>query len=337
MQNSPNEYPKNFIEELINKIEDSSLSVFLRTSYFLDKNTMSCGYAFHCEKLNKNENKSIIEKTIFDICGEKVSIKFVLLDDTVREKYKEIIMEQDKLREKKEEMKQKDYDREWEKGREAREKEAKEIKEKEIKEKIDNRIPPKFKDAKIENSLKVVQDYCSQGRYIGKGLFLYGDVGTGKTYNVYALTKQLIMNNENVFVFNLPRLLNTIRASFSKQEAYNEDTDNYSYAFVKDMSSIEKLIDLDILVIDDIGAEKPSDWVAETLYYLINSRYEEEKTTIFTSNLSLDKLADRIGNRIVSRIAEMCDIYEMKGEDKRIEMQTEKIDNIKPKTRIIYE
>lgn len=185
-----------------------------------------------------------------------------------------------------------------------------------IEKQIKNRIPPKFRNADLKKSLKVIQDYCSQKKE--KGFFLYGDFGTGKTYNVYALTKALLKKDIDVHVFNLPRLLNTIRASFSKQEVYNKDTDNYFYAFVKNMSDIEKLIDVEVLIIDDIGAEKPSDWVAETLYYLINSRYENMKTTIFTSNLSLDKLADRIGNRIISRIAEMCDVYEIKGEDRRV-------------------
>ena len=80
---------------------------------------------------------------------------------------------------------------------------------------------------------------------------------------------------------------------------------------------LEYLIKAEVLVIDDIGTEKPSDWVAETLYNLVNSRYENTKTTIFTSNLELDELADKVDDKLASRITEMTDIIKSTGKDKR--------------------
>ena len=185
---------------------------------------------------------------------------------------------------------------------------------------IKSRIAKRFRDADLVNCPKTIQDYFTEENYKTKGLFIFGKVGTGKTYNAYALVKYLLAKSLNARIVNLPSLLNIIRASFSKQEVFDSNGDCES-RFVKNMSDIEKLINTHILVIDDIGAEKPSEWVAETLYYLINSRYENEKTTIFTSNLSLDELSDVIGDRIASRINEMCDIVEMDGDDKRFKIK----------------
>ncbi len=190
--------------------------------------------------------------------------------------------------------------------------------EKKLIEKYHKEIPKRFINASLRNSPLKIQEYFLTKRYLEKGLFLFGECGTGKTYDVYALTKYFIALDYEAAVFNLPKLLNIIRASYRKQSIYNEETDSYSSSFVHDVKDIKELVKLEILTIDDIGAEKPTDWVMETLYDLINERYEECKITIFTSNLSLDELAERLGDRIPSRIAEMCEIIELKGEDKRL-------------------
>jgi len=189
-----------------------------------------------------------------------------------------------------------------------------------MRKRIEKRIPKKFLNADLSKTLKKIQEYSiNYNRTNNKGIYLYGSVGTGKTYSVCALAIDLLIQGYEVNVYNLPRLLNIIRSSFSKQEVTNEKTGDSSYAFIHNMSDIEKLADIEILIIDDIGAEKASDWVAETLYHLINTRYENMKTTIFTSNLDLNDLSDKISERIVSRIAEMSEIYKIEGKDKRLE------------------
>lgn len=307
------------LEKQFETLDKHHLSSFLGQCCIVkinkDKIIVGCNYCYHKNVLERDYNKPILEDGFSKILKTKISLEFILFDEAVKSGYQLALKEKERR------------DAEWKK-KEEKEKMELETRRKEqlkerVKERIENRIPSKFKNAELKKCLKIVQDYYSQKKHKEKGFFLFGGFGTGKTYNVYALAKQLITDDINVWVFNLPRLLNTIRSSFSKQEVYNEDTDNYSYAFVKDMKDIEGLINVDILIIDDIGAEKPSDWVAETLYYLINSRYEDMRTTIFTSNLSLDKLADRIGDRIVSRIAEMCDVYEISGEDKRLKTENQ--------------
>lgn len=73
-----------------------------------------------------------------------------------------------------------------------------------------------------------------------------------------------------------------------------------------------------ILILDDVGAEKLTDWVAETFYLIVNKRYNEMLPTIFSSNLAVGELAEMLGDRTASRIVEMCDIIKIDGEDRRL-------------------
>lgn len=72
-----------------------------------------------------------------------------------------------------------------------------------------------------------------------------------------------------------------------------------------------------IVILDDIGAEKPSDWVEEQLYGIIDLRYRMQRSTIFTTNCTLKQLESQIGSRVVSRIFEMCEGVKVGGEDWR--------------------
>lgn len=153
-----------------------------------------------------------------------------------------------------------------------------------------------------------------------KGLYLFGKVGCGKTMLaakvVVEYARRLFVLNdfveESVCFVTAPGLLQEIRASFQK------DSPNQEEKIVGDLSSVR------LLVIDDLGAEKTSEWALQTLYVIINNRYESMLPTIFTSNLSLDELAEKLGSdRIPSRIAGMCEIIELDGDDRRIERGVE--------------
>ncbi|MDD4324257.1 MAG: ATP-binding protein [Eubacteriales bacterium] len=72
-----------------------------------------------------------------------------------------------------------------------------------------------------------------------------------------------------------------------------------------------------LLILDDIGAEKPSDWVAEQIYAPIDIRYRMKRSTLFTTNCSMKQLENQIGRRSVSRIIEMCEGVKVGGEDWR--------------------
>jgi DNA replication protein DnaC len=80
---------------------------------------------------------------------------------------------------------------------------------------------------------------------------------------------------------------------------------------------LDRLAAADLLHIDDLGAEHRTDWVLEQLYTIINSRYEDERSTVVTSNLGRDELAQQLGERIVSRLEGMCELLPFFGGDAR--------------------
>jgi DNA replication protein DnaC len=80
---------------------------------------------------------------------------------------------------------------------------------------------------------------------------------------------------------------------------------------------LDRLAAADLLHIDDLGAEHRTDWVLEQLYTIINARYEDERSTLVTSNLGRDELAAQLGERIVSRLEGMCEILPFFGGDAR--------------------
>ena len=81
---------------------------------------------------------------------------------------------------------------------------------------------------------------------------------------------------------------------------------------------INNLSEANILILDDLGAEKSSEFALQSLYVIIDQRYSEIRPTIITSNLSLGEIAEKVGDRIASRIAGMCKVIELKGKDRRL-------------------
>lgn len=168
-------------------------------------------------------------------------------------------------------------------------------------------IPPRFENCSIETIDPRVKKWIENKEVRQKeGLYLYGDCGTGKTHTAYAIYKNNIDQSKRC------RL---IKAT----ETFKDIKDFYSYPERYDHNPLTTLLEWDgPLIIDDIGAEKASEWTIETLYILINKRYENVLPTIFTSNYSLEQLAERIGDRNTSRIAGMCEVIKLTGEDKRL-------------------
>jgi DNA replication protein DnaC len=140
----------------------------------------------------------------------------------------------------------------------------------------------------------------------GRGLWIFGDVGTGKTTLAMLVSKAALDAGRSVAIYSLPRLLAEIRTTF-------DDSNESTY-----VDLIDRLAEVDLLHIDDVGAEKTSDWVLEQLYSIINARYEEERAVIITTNLQTsDDLAEQIGRRTVSRLEEMCSVLPLQGADAR--------------------
>ena len=155
----------------------------------------------------------------------------------------------------------------------------------------------RYDTADTKNLSEATRKAIEVGIAEDKGLFIYGNTGTGKTYTLHALA------HDKAEVENFVSMLVEFRDHMQK-----------GFYFEK----INELVNQKYLFIDDIGSEKTSDFVIEFLYLVVNKRYENMKRTVFATNLSIEEFAKRYGDRILSRITEMCVLLELKGEDRRI-------------------
>jgi DNA replication protein DnaC len=140
----------------------------------------------------------------------------------------------------------------------------------------------------------------------GRGLWIFGDTGTGKTTLAMLVSKMALEAGHSVAIYSLPKLLAHIRRT------YDSEPGGDSY-----LAFFERLTSVDLLHIDDLGAEKRSDWVLEQLYALINERYEAQRSVLVTTNLPHEELEEQIGSRTVSRLSQICDEVPLFGADRR--------------------
>ncbi len=149
----------------------------------------------------------------------------------------------------------------------------------------------------------------------GRGLWIQGDVGTGKTTLAMLVSKAALEADRSIAIYSLPRLLNLLRESMDSADGK--------------LDLIDRLTEVDLLHIDDLGAENTTDWVLEQLYSIVNARYEAERAIIATTNLMPDELSERLGARTVSRLVEICgDLIPLYGEDRRREFRAEQSDPV---------
>lgn len=142
----------------------------------------------------------------------------------------------------------------------------------------------------------------------GRGLWFEGDTGTGKTTLAMLVSKEALAAGHTVAIYSMPRLLAQIRNTF------DADSES-SYAALFD-----QLTAVDLLHLDDVGAEQQTEWVLEQLYSIVNERYEEGRAVMITTNLGIEDLRRQIGERTVSRLMEMCgDALPLYGGDRRVE------------------
>jgi DNA replication protein DnaC len=136
----------------------------------------------------------------------------------------------------------------------------------------------------------------------GRGMWLMGNTGTGKTTLGMLVAKMALAASKTVAVYFTPKLLTQIRQTYQAT-----DSEDAYDAFFKRLTSV------DLLYIDDLGSERHTDWVVEQLYALVNERYENQRSMLVTSNARNDveegrkQLEDQIGSRTVSRLIEICD------------------------------
>jgi DNA replication protein DnaC len=171
-------------------------------------------------------------------------------------------------------------------------------------------IPPKYRGVSFDRppvtdlspaAVEAIRTYVgelAENLRAGRGIWLMGDVGTGKTTLAMLVSRMALEAGHTVAIYSLPRLLSRIRRT------YDAEAGEQSY-----LEFFERLTSVDLLHLDDLGAEKSSDWVLEQLYAIVNDRYETQRSIVVTTNLQEPELREQIGERTVSRLAEICDQY----------------------------
>ena len=181
------------------------------------------------------------------------------------------------------------------------------------------RLPPMFHNAVHTDWPKKVWEKA----FAAQSLFLCGKPGTGKTHLAASILMETFLQYNPKPYFNesrgqwsttkllaplfvtIPRLLVKFRSTFKDEDLTEADILN-EYCQPR------------LTVFDDMGSEKISDWSLQMLYLIIDYRYTNLLPTILTSNLTLEEIGTTISDRIASRIAGMCEIIAMKGDDRRI-------------------
>jgi DNA replication protein DnaC len=161
----------------------------------------------------------------------------------------------------------------------------------------------------LMNTRKFVDEYP----LVDVGLLYLGSCGVGKTHLAVSALRELINKGIGGMFYDFRDLLKEI------QDSYNPNT------HTSELKILAPIFEAEVLVLDELGASKPTEWVQETITHIINKRYNEKKVTIFTSNYldipigsSYDEtLTDRVGVRLRSRLHEMCRLIPIEGDDYR--------------------
>jgi DNA replication protein DnaC len=168
-----------------------------------------------------------------------------------------------------------------------------------------DRHPVTEMNGQVVRTTRRFADTIDQQLDDGRGLWFMGGVGNGKTVLAMLVSRAALNANRSVVRFPLPELLVKIRRTF--------ETGSHEDLF-------SRLTSVDLLHLDDIGAEQTTPWVLEELYSIVNARYENQRSMVITTNITdYEELCRQISQRTVSRLAEMCEQLLVPGEDHRME------------------
>ena len=171
-----------------------------------------------------------------------------------------------------------------------------------------DRPPVRDMERRITDAVRGYVDTLPDQLERGQGIWVQVYVVTGKTTLAMLISAEALRQGHSVAIYSLPRLLGLLRETF----------DEGSEASLGEL--LERLTAVELLHLDDVGAEKTSPWVFEQLYSIVNARYEEGRSIVITTNLRDDALREQIGDRTVSRLVEMCpEVVPMFGADRRMD------------------
>jgi len=168
-------------------------------------------------------------------------------------------------------------------------------------------------------AVRAVRRYCDRIDAMleaGEGMWFLGSPGTGKSHLAYLISQHALAAGRSVAIYTGPRLLDEIRRTYGEEDSGST------------LDLIDRLTSVELLHIEDLAVARPTDWVLEQLYNIINGRYENQRSIIFTCDLTADddevprlepdRLARHITRRNYSRLWEMCgDPIPLMGPDHR--------------------
>ena len=170
-----------------------------------------------------------------------------------------------------------------------------------------------YGNGSLERAVTFARRLAGEFPVVERGLFLLGPPGVGKTHLVVAVLRDVVRyRGARAIFYDTRELLRIIRHTYDPVVQATE------------IEVLRPVMEADLLVLDDLGAEKTSEWVEETLNLIVNHRYSEKRVTVFTSNYEdkpdasdPDTLLCRIGFRMRSRLHEMCEFLDLDGADYR--------------------
>ncbi len=171
-----------------------------------------------------------------------------------------------------------------------------------------------FEKAADSPSIQMARRYVDSWPEVKKnnlGLLLWGDVGTGKSFTAACIANALLETGVPVLMTNFSKILNQMGGMYSEER----------YKYIASFSSFE------LLIIDDLGIERNTEYALEQVYAVIDERYKSKKPLIITTNLTISQIrnaADVAHARIYSRVLELCTPVQVRGTDRRTEIGRDK-------------